>query len=151
MFLATSLSRHSFLKEIPLAATKNTKSKQEQKKKSICFPINWKRLWWALISFLPVFPNWCEELILQTVVLVFRWHLEDSPALGFVSFWVAVLQKRSCPLILGSLFNQDITFYQFWPTAERKEKLLHVSQAKVLGELWLCCTLPNPDLCGGAC
>lgn len=148
MFLATSLSRHSCLKEIPLAATK---SKQEQKRKSICFPINWKSLWWALISFLPLLPNWCAEADPAEVGLVFRRHLEDSPALGFVSFWVAVLQKRFCPPILGSLFNQDITFYQSRPTAERKEKLLHVSQAKVLGGLWLHCTLPNPDLCGGAC
>lgn len=159
MFLATSSSRHSLFKEIPLAATKkkkNQKSKQNNKKASAfpsieSAPIT-KSLWSALISFLPVSPDWCDGVDL--VDSSFGFPMKPGRSLlpwVLLASCVAVLQKRFCPRTPGSLINQDITFYQFRPTAERKGKLLHVSQAKVWGELWLHCTLPSPDLCGGAC
>lgn len=71
MFLETSLSRHSFLKEIPLAATKNTKSKQEQKKAYVFLSIE-SAFDELSFPFCLSSPTDVKELILQTVVLVFR-------------------------------------------------------------------------------
>lgn len=92
--------------------------------------INWsstiiKSLWSVLVFFWPVSHYWCEEavlvcnlgfLVIGSRRFLLPWVLLASPLLFY-----------SSPFGLptpGSLFNQDITFYQLWPTAEGKKNIL---------------------------
>lgn len=93
------------------------------------------------LSFCLSLYYWCEGAQLVCNLL--------SPVTGSRGFllpWVLLASTAlfySSPSGLpapGSLFNQDITFYRLWPTAEGKEKVLSGRWwAQVLGHLWLQC------------